>query len=217
MNTRSLIRATARQVLDDALNSIDLARRADDMEDTLQPWSVQGLGMLRIYLTPEIRLHVWDQSLRVPNVSDIHDHPWDFRSYVVSGELANARFYEFMNGMTSDEALAHTRARDGFEARRVRIRCGPGAHVVEPAAEVTLYPRSMLCHRSGEWYEQSAYEIHKTIPARDGTVTLVERVFRADTEHARVYYTTPEWVDAKPRPATQAEVESVIGRALERW
>ena len=50
-------------------------------------WSLQGFGMLRLYLSDNIRLHVWTTEHRVENVSDIHDHPWDFISTVLFGQL----------------------------------------------------------------------------------------------------------------------------------
>src|ERR1043165_7302417 len=55
-------------------------------------WQAQGLGMLRTYITREIRLHVWDSELRAPNASDIHDHPFHFESLVLSGRLLNQRY-----------------------------------------------------------------------------------------------------------------------------
>jgi len=42
-------------------------------------WSIQGLGMLRTYLGQVkdrvIRVNVWDNRYRLPNVAPIHDHP----------------------------------------------------------------------------------------------------------------------------------------------
>lgn len=140
MNTHALVRATVRSILE----------RATDLE-----WSLQGFGMLRHYLTPTVRLHVWASAFRVKNVSTIHDH-WDFR-------------------------------RGPIEA-------------FEP----------------GHWYEQRADEIHESLPV-DGTVTLVERHFRADTEHARVYYSTPAWVSAEPRPASRREIAAAVRLAIARW
>lgn len=38
-------------------------------------WSIQGLGMLRVYLSDEVRLHIWDSRFKVPGVSPLHNHP----------------------------------------------------------------------------------------------------------------------------------------------
>ena len=34
-------------------------------------WSIQGFGMIRLYLSPNLRLHIWNSRGRVKNVSDI--------------------------------------------------------------------------------------------------------------------------------------------------
>lgn len=201
MNTRALIRATTLGLLQNPHG---------------RTWQVQGLGMLRTYLTPEIRLHIWDKKLRVPNVSAIHDHPWNFRSYVVSGRLRQMRYEE-----------CDPRALDSVGAKlygKQLIQCGPqGSPMGNPTqvylrpVKVTMTPFGELeQYVAGEWYEQRAEEIHESIPD-DGTVTLVERHFREDTEHAKVYFTTPEWVSALPRSAMGAEVMDVVERALAGW
>ena len=55
-------------------------------------WTLQGFGMLRAYLSSEIRLHVWSAAHRVEGVSDIHNHPWDFESMVVCGNMENTLY-----------------------------------------------------------------------------------------------------------------------------
>ena len=52
-------------------------------------WTLQGLGMLRLYLTPTLRLHVWDSRYAVEGVSTMHNHSWHFSLYVVAGEIQN--------------------------------------------------------------------------------------------------------------------------------
>jgi hypothetical protein len=75
-------------------------------------WSIQGFGMLRLYLAPDVRLHVWSESHQVPNVSLIHDHPWHFTSHVLSRKIANVRY-------RIEPIGEHTHTME-------RIRCGPG-------------------------------------------------------------------------------------------
>lgn len=169
-------------------------------------WQVQGLGMLRTYLLPTLRLHVWDRVLRVPEVSTIHDHPWDFESLIVSGRVVQRRFTE----------VAETRAQDAvIEMNRTKIKCGPGGCAVSQPDRVKLLVGVEEVYGPGETYRQAADEVHESTPD-DGTVTLVERTFLADTEHARVYH-EGRWVSAEPRPATPEEVALVVGRALLRW
>lgn len=186
MNTHALLRATVLRILD----------RATDLE-----WSVQGLGMLRHYLTPEVRLHIWLHRFMVPNVTVIHSHPWDFRSYIVSGEVRQHRY---------------TLGASGEPFTEQTIRCGAGACVMTQPKPVFLFAGSLEVYRPGHWYEQEADEIHFSSPV-DGTVTLVERHFRADTEHAQVFYQTPAFVSAEPRPATPDEISIGVRAALDRW
>src|SRR6266702_4521226 len=75
-------------------------------------WQLQGMGMFRLYLTKEWRLHLWDDRFKVPNVTMIHDHPWDFDSYILAGKLTNQVYQKVPNC-----AWSH---------REETIVCGPG-------------------------------------------------------------------------------------------
>lgn len=191
MNTHALLRASVRTILESAAG---------------RPWSAQGLGMLRLYLTPEIRLHVWDSRLKVPDVSTIHDHPWDFRSYVVAGVVRQYRFAGVFEPGSRGRELH----------RRQAIRCGPGGCAIGEPVVAELFRNWGETYRAGTWYEQLAEEVHESLP-EDGTVTLVERHFRSDTEHASVYFQGAGWVSAEPRPATLDEVAATVALALARW
>ena len=165
-------------------------------------WSTQGLGMLRIYLAQHTRLHIWDRSLLVPGVSPVHTHPWDFKSTVVVGLMRNTRFIE---------------ASSGERWNRVLIKCGEDACTMGEPEQILMQEQLSEQYREGDEYQQASTEIHLSHP-EDGTVTIVERVFKPDTEHAYVYWRGKgAWVDAKPRPATPDEVQSVTQRALETW
>lgn len=77
----------------------------------------------------------------------------------------------------------------------------------------------MICERyfAGNSYSQKHDEIHESQP-EDGTVTIVVRSFKQDTEHARVYWPKGnEWVSAEPRPATEKEVIDITRASLARW
>lgn len=164
-------------------------------------WSVQGLGMLRTYLSPEVRLHIWDDSLRVPGVSPIHDHPWHLDSLIVSGTL---RQYRYVVSPFGDEELTMS-----------AIQCGENACTKTEPVLVKVHQTPLETYTPGQTYRQTKDEIHESL-ADTGTVTLVTRTFEGDRETARVFWRGDGgWVDAAPRPATLVEVRRVTQKALE--
>jgi hypothetical protein len=172
-------------------------------------WSLQGMGMLRTYLSKEIRLHIWDSRFRVKDVSDIHDHPWDFDSLVLHGVVYNTR-YEVSESAV--EPIANH-----WEGR---IVCGPsptvkGAQDIS-AVRLRCQPDEVLL--AGDSYRMRADEVHRTT-YEDGTVTVCRRYFtKADTERARVYWPFgQEWASAEPRPATSLEVYTICADARRKW
>jgi hypothetical protein len=168
-------------------------------------WSVQGLGMMRMYLSDQVRLHIWDSSLKVPGVSAIHSHPWDLKSTVVAGRYKQHRFIgSYGSGIVQEFQCA-------------TIKCGDEACVTVDPVPVRLYEQNLEIYSAGQSYDQTKDEIHLSVP-EDGTVTLVTRTFHADRDHAGVYWRGKGgWVDAKPRPATNEEVVAIATRSLEAW
>lgn len=165
-------------------------------------WQTQGLGMMRLYLSREVRLHLWDSSLRTPGVSTMHDHPWHFDSLVVAGRVRQRRFKE------------ETEAPGGWPMHRQKILCGPGGGLCGEKETVFMVPGPEESYGPGESYRQTANEVHISLP-EDGTITVVTRRFLSDAEHASVFWPRgEEWVSAEPRDATPEEVASVTGRAL---
>lgn len=167
-------------------------------------WSIQGLGMLRLYLDKEWRLHVWADEARTPDVSTIHDHPWGFRSLIISGAIRNVTYIE--TGV-------------GESYMKQQIVCGPGGGVAALPALTALKPQFERLYKSGWSYAQTSEEIHESQP-EDGSVSLIQRMFKADTEHAHVFYRHAEgvtWVSAEPRVATPDEVARITQNALSKW
>lgn len=163
-------------------------------------WSVQGMGMLRLYISDIGRLHIWDSRLRYPGVSMIHNHSWDMSSTVISGEIANTR-YEYVEGY-------------GKAYYRKRIQCGPEYQEVEAPVLVSLRCGASEIYLAGQDYNQVANEIHRT-DAFDGTITLMERQHDGPLGQADVFWPEAElWGNAKPRPATMAEIAAVVKDAL---
>ena len=168
-------------------------------------WTVQGLGMLRTKIADVGRIHVWDSSLRVPQVSDAHSHPWDLHSTVISGELINQRF-----GIVKESNLRYTRQ---------RLHCGEGGGLVADTREdVCLSVFPLEFYTPGDFYKQAKDEIHRSIP-QDGTVTLMERqLIEGECQEAWVLWPRgTEWVSAEPRLAKQAEIQQAVAHALARW
>lgn len=167
-------------------------------------WSLQGLGMLRLYLSPEVRLHVWDRQSVVSDVSTLHDHPWNFTSYVLAGSIVDVEY---------DRTLPGSGAADAFIQQR--IVCGPGGHLAGDPVPVLLREKSCRVYGPGSCYTHLAQDIHESIPC-DGTVTLIVRDFVGDRDHANVYYPIQmRWVSAEPRPALPEEVTRITSKALE--
>lgn len=171
-------------------------------------WTVQGFGMMRFNLEKVGRIHIWDHRLRVPGMnSDIHTHPWDLRSTVISGQLFNGLFQESND---SEQPMYH----------RSLLQTGEGGKLLDlfPSLRyLKLISRNQ--YRAGEVYEQNSYQIHRTdFPDWEPTVTLLRRDKGASDERAYVYWPLCEkWMTAEPRQATLQEVVDVGRAALDKW
>lgn len=182
-------------------------------------WTLHGLGMLRFYLTPDLRLHVWDSRYRVKNVSGVHTHPWDLDSTVLCGRVQQHRFKREpdLNADTGDQ-----RSRNFDEHT---ILCADGGHLEGESNPVTLTPQwdyvrtdGLEVIEAGDSYHQGAEEIHLSLPA-DGTVTLMRRTLSLiRSDRAFVYVPAgEEWVDAKVIHPSRDVIENIALSALERW
>lgn len=170
-------------------------------------WTLQGFGFLRTYLPygpnkKRFRLNVWHNALTLPDVSIIHDHPWDFTSWIINGQFRNQRYAEdHFNG-------------DDF--MHMRIKCGEtSGSLGTDAMPIRLRKMPIEYYNTGDVYEQRADEIHMSM-FDQGTVTLNDRT--GDTEMPRVFWPAGlEWVDAKPREASESEILQSTVLALDRW
>lgn len=182
-------------------------------------WSWQGFGMFRLYLSREVRLHVWAPSLATKNVTTLHTHPWHFESEVIVGKMVDHRyifrrvFEPFANQMRGDSYVA--RAPERPTHHEMRIVCGPSGHAcAESQRDVELIHECRTVVRAGERYRLQASDIHESEPS-PGTVTIIRRTFLSDTEHASVFFPYgQEWVSAKPRAATREEIRFMAESAL---
>jgi hypothetical protein len=163
-------------------------------------WTLQGFGMLRTYLDPDEveRLHIWDLGVAVPDVSTLHNHPWDFSSRIVSGRLLNQRFDFDVD--------------DGIEVNSSEIRTGEGGSIFGDPRRVKVRPQPLETYGPGELYAQEALEFHESFP-EPGTVTVIKRRFSRTRDYAVTCWRTGDWVSAEPRPATRSEIAHFVSLA----
>jgi hypothetical protein len=167
-------------------------------------WTLQGLGMLRLYLDDKRRMHIWDDRFKAENVSEIHTHPWNFKSTIVAGIVRNQICIE-----AQGSPVTHWKQ---------SIFCGAGGGLEGIADRVRLMESEYQTYNEGDIYSELAHEIHVSTPER-GTVTIVEREFLQDSDHAFVYWEggAHDWVSAEPRPAEPYEVISICDNSLATW
>ena len=162
------------------------------------PWSVQGFGVLRLFIRGVGRLHIWDTNLRYPGVSLVHNHSWSLESTIVAGELMNTRYVE-------NVGLNPTHWKQ-------RLLTGYKSKTVAEPTKVHLRRLTSEYYRAGDVYSQQASEIHET-NALNGTITVMRRD-EDENGHADVYWPLgAEWGTAIPRPATPEEVQATVQRA----
>ncbi|MGZ4707246.1 MAG: hypothetical protein ACXWBN_00735 [Acidimicrobiales bacterium] len=159
------------------------------------PWRLQGIGLLALRLDDrrEYRLHVWDPDGRTGD-PPIHDHPYDFTSTVVVGELINTRYIE---DPTGDEYR--------------RQRYSPSDENDRRTDTVRLAGTSTTLG-SGDHYHQLAGELHDShqVP---GTVTVIRCSWRNRPELTVCLRPGAAWVSGLARPATPAEIERITAAA----
>lgn len=163
------------------------------------PWKMQNIGVLGLWLDDrrEHRLHVWDPEGAV-GAPPVHDHPFDFTSTVIVGELVNARYVEDPNGI---------------EYARHRYRPGDDDH--RRTDSVRLAKRATTLS-SGDRYHQSATELHSSHQT-PGTVTLIRFGPLEERELTVCLEPGASWVPVGSRPATADEVRRITTAALARF
>lgn len=190
-------------------NSMDATKLAIHrilLNCTSYQWSLQGLGMLRLYLSEDVRLHIWDSRFALANASRIHNHPWDFTSRVIVGQLLNLKYVEEPESSPLAADLTHFRQ---------KLLCGPGGGLVDSAEPCRLVLTQAQVFEEGDIYSQNAQEIHDSRPVVDGTVTIVRREFLADADHAYVYWPTyTGFGSAEPKDASVDVVAQIANAAL---
>jgi hypothetical protein len=162
------------------------------------PWRINNIGLLGRWLDDhrEHRLHVWYPDRAVEDDPVIHDHPYDFTSTVIVGEVTNTRYVEDPHGTE----LTRERYRlDDENDRRIDT--------------VRLLGTSTTL-RSGDRYDQQAAELHdsRQVP---GTVTVIRCTWHERSELTVCRRPGAPWVSGVARPATAEEIERITAAALE--
>jgi hypothetical protein len=162
-----------------------------------RPWVMQEVGLLGLRLDEgrAYRLHVWDPEACVAD-PPIHDHPFDFASTVIAGELTNTLYEESPSGLEYER----DRYTPGDEAGRVTdtIRLS--------SASTTL--------AAGQSYAQRAHELHASAQV-PGTVTVLRRTFKDVARLTVCRAPGSPWVSGRSRPASPRELRRITGAALD--
>ncbi len=160
-------------------------------------WRMQELGLLGLRLDDhrQYRLHVWDPS-RYVGEPPVHDHPFDFTSTIVAGEMTNSIYQESSRGV---EYRRVRYATANEEARR--------SDTVRLSALATTY-------REGGQYAQLAHQLHdsRQLP---GAVTVIRMTFKDVPELTVCRRDGGAWASGQARPASRSEVKEMTTKALE--
>ncbi len=160
------------------------------------PWVMQDIGLLGLRLDQDRRhrLHIWDPDRAVCGPL-VHDHPFDFTSWVVAGEITNTRYWEDATG--AEYHRVRYRADDEEDRRSDTVRLVGRAETLTAGDRYAL--RSAELHDSGQ---------------QPGTVTVISRRPVEVTELTVCRPDDGPWVSGRSRPATPAEVRRITGLAL---
>ena len=171
---------------------LTILRHAEDF-----PWRIQDIGLMALRLDDvrEHRLHVWDPSY-ADGDPPVHDHPYDFTSTVIVGQLTNARYRE---GPSWEEY--------------VRFRYSPGAEDLRASGTVALSSTATTIDAGGQ-YSQLARELH-TSAQLAGTVTAIRCSWVPVADLTVCLRDARSWRSARARDATRQEVKRVAAKALE--
>ena len=171
---------------------LTILRHAEDL-----PWRLQDIGLMSLRLDDhrEYRLHVWDPG-HLDGDPPIHDHPYDFTSTIIAGELTNTRYEEDPAG---DEYI--------------RFRYFPGAEEERRSDTVRLSAVATTFTEGGQ-YRQAAPELHAS-GQRPGTVTLIRCSWVEPCDLTVCHRDERSWRSGRARDATRDEIKKVAARALE--
>ena len=161
------------------------------------PWRMQeevGLLGLRLDDHRRYRLHVWEPGCSVGQ-PPVHDHPYDFVSTVIAGEITNTRYEETPSGA---------------EYRRVRYLASDDRARTTDTVRLSATSATL---REGEQYAQFAHQLHDS-RQQPGTVTIIRCSFKDIAELTVCLRDEGRFFSGQARPATLHEVKHITTRAL---
>jgi hypothetical protein len=161
------------------------------------PWRIVDIGLMGLRLDErrEFRLHVWNPSLSTGD-PPIHDHPYEFTSAVIVGELTNTRYVENASG---DDYVRFRYPIGGEDKRR------------SDTVRLTATPEVL---REGDAYHQFAHELHASWQ-QPGTVTLLQCSWRETPALTVCLRDETAWRSGQARDATREEIKAFTANALE--
>ncbi len=161
------------------------------------PWRMQDIGLMGLRLDDrrEHRLHVWDPTY-CDGEPPIHDHPYDFTSTVIAGEMTNTRYEEDSSG---DEY--------------VRFRYSPGSED-ERRLDAVRLSSTAYTFTEGNRYRQLAHELHASWQ-QPGTVTAIRCQWTETPELTVCMRDEGSWRSGHGRDATHEEIKAFTARALD--
>ena len=161
------------------------------------PWRMQDIGLMSLRLDDrrEYRLHVWDPS-SWDGEPPVHDHPYDFTSTIIVGEMTNTRYEE-----------------DHAGEEFVRFRYSPGAEGERRSDAVRLSSTGTI-FKGGSQYHQLAHELHASWQ-QPGTVTAIRCQWVEAAELTVCVRDEGSWSSAQGRAATREEIKGFAAKALE--
>ncbi len=169
-----------------------MLRHAEDL-----PWRMVDIGLMGLRLDErrEYRLHVWDPS-STEGSSPIHDHPYEFTSAIIVGELTNTRYLESAAG-------------DEYK----RFRYSPAAEDQRRLSDTVRLSAAAETLREGDSYLQLPHELHASWQ-QPGTVTLIRCSWGEPHELTVCLREEAEWRSGQARDATRAEIKAFSAKAL---
>lgn len=170
-------------------------------------WSFQGLGMYRVKLTEDVRVHIWMPSEANEGVSDMHTHPWSFRSLVLAGSIRDIVYQDV------------GRVEDGLPARRHEVICGPdGGGALDDGKMTGLRPLSDQVHEAGTSYKLPWNLVHRSRPQVEGTVTVLLKTEKVSDDQACVYrWPHDPFGTAEAAPPTRDDIIRAAWTARQLW
>ena len=168
-----------------------ILRHAEDL-----PWRLQDIGLMSLRLDDrrQHRLHLWCADAHAED-PPVHDHPYDFTSRIVVGQLTNTRYAE-----------------DAAGTEYVRFRYSPPDEERRRSDAVRL-SAAATTFTEGAQYGQLAHELHSS-QQRPGTVTVI-RCSWVDVEELTVCLRdAASWRSGFGRQATRAEIKAAAAAAL---